>query len=204
MGTRAAIYARVSTADQHPENQLLDLRRFSRERRFTVIEEYIDHGVSGTRERRPALDRLMDAARKRRIDAILVWRFDRFARSVRHLVLALEELNGLGVAFISYSENVDTGTPMGRAMFTIIGAMAELERNVLIERVRAGMARAKKQGRHVGRPRLGDADVGEMLALRRSGMLQHQIAQRLGVSRAYVSRMLAAHKGRPKMTSSRP
>lgn len=202
MGNRAAIYARVSTADQHPENQLLDLRRFGRERGFKIVGEFVDHGVSGNRERRPELDRLMDAARKRKIDIVLVWRFDRFARSVRHLVLALEELNGLGVAFISYSENVDTSTPMGKAMFTIIGAMAELERNVLIERVRAGMARARKQGKHVGRPRMGDAGASEMLALRKDGLLQHQIAERLGVSRAYVSRMLAAHKGRLKTGTS--
>jgi DNA invertase Pin-like site-specific DNA recombinase len=195
------LYARVSTSDQHPENQLLDLRRYARERGWTVESEYVDKGVSGSRERRPALDRLMEAARKRKVDVVLVWRFDRFARSVRHLVLALEELNALGVAFVSYQENIDTATPMGKAMFTIISAMAELERNVLIERVKSGMARARKDGKHVGRPRMGDADVERMLELKREGLSQREIARRLRVSRAYVSRALARHKGSPRTAS---
>ena len=195
MLTRTAIYARVSTNDQHPENQLLDLRRYASERGWEIQGEYIDKGISGSRDRRPELDRLMDAARKRKFSVLLVWRFDRFARSVRHLVVALEELSALGIAFVSYQENIDTATPMGKAMFTIVSAMAELERNVLIERVRAGMARAKKDGKHVGRPRQGDASVEDMLTLQGKGLSQREIAGRLKVSRAYVSRTLAWHKG---------
>ena len=192
---RAALYARVSTSEQHPENQLIDLRRYARDRGFMAVEEFVDHGVSGARDTRPALDRMMDMARKRKVDAIVVWRFDRFARSVRHLVLALDELKALGVAFVSFQEAIDTSTPMGQAMFTIVAAMAQLERSILIERVRCGMARSRARGVHVGRPLMGEASVEEMQELIAQGLRQHQVAERLGVSRAYVSRKLAPHKG---------
>ena len=122
---RAALYARVSTSEQHPENQLIDLRRYARDRGFDVVEEYVDRGISGTKDTRPALDRMMDMARKRKLDAILVWRFDRFARSVRHLVMALEELDGLGVRFVSYQESIDTQSAIGRAMFSPPGPAAK-------------------------------------------------------------------------------
>jgi DNA invertase Pin-like site-specific DNA recombinase len=138
---------------QNPETQLLPLREYASHRGFTVIDTYIDVGISGSRDRRPHLDRLMDDARRRRFDLLLVWRFDRFARSVRHLILALEELNGLGIDFVSMNEAVDTSTPMGRMIFTILGAVAELERSLIRERVQAGVDRAKRQGKKLGRPK---------------------------------------------------
>jgi len=196
---RVALYARVSTNDQTTENQLEDLRRYAEERGWAVHEEYVDHAISGSKSSRPALDRMMSAARKKRFSVVLVWRFDRFARSVKHLVLALEELRGLSIGFVSYQENVDTNSPLGAAIFTIIAAMAQLERDIIIERVHAGLRRAKAQGKKVGRPPMGQADAGEMDRLHRSGVRQHEIARRLGVSRAYVSRSLASlHKTHPK------
>ena len=152
---RVALYARVSTKnkDQDPETQLMALREYAGHRGFDIADEYVDVGISGAKERRPELDRLMTDARKRKIDAVLVARFDRFARSTRHLVLALEEFQSLGVHFISLSESIDTSTPIGKMVFTIIGAVAELERSLIRERVVMGLARARKQGKRLGRPR---------------------------------------------------
>ena len=127
--SRVAIYARVSTSDQSTEVQLLDLRRYVADRRWQVFEEYCDDGISGSKDSRPALNKLMDDARKRRFDVVLVWRFDRFARSTKHLILALEEFRNLGIDFISYQENIDTSSPLGGAIFTIISAVAQLERD---------------------------------------------------------------------------
>jgi len=187
---RAALYARVSTADQVCENQLLDLKRYCNERGWLIADQFVDRGVSGTVSSRPALDRLMDGVRKKKYDTVLVWRFDRFARSVKHLVLALSEMKELGVDFVSYQENIDTGSSLGQAIFTIIAAMAELEKNIIIERVRAGLRRARQEGKRIGRPLTGEASVEKMLALQSSGLRQYQIAAELGVSRAYVSRSL--------------
>lgn len=139
---RAVIYARVSTSDQSAQMQLDVLREFAERRGLQVLDEFVDLGVSGAKERRPQLDLLMDGARKKKFDLVLVYRFDRFARSVKHLVTALEEFQGLGIEFASYSENLDTGTPMGRAMFSIIGALAELERSLIVERSVEGQKRA--------------------------------------------------------------
>src|SRR5258708_1017547 len=131
---RAALYVRVSTQDQNCDNQLLDLRRYAGERGWKIAGEFADTGVSGSKVSRPALDRLMDAAKKRKFDVLLVWRFDRFARSVKHLVLALDELRSLNVEFVSYQENIETSSALGQAVFTIIAAMAALERNIIDER----------------------------------------------------------------------
>ena len=188
---RVAVYARVSTDDQTADNQLLDLRRYCQERGWEVVEEFVDRGISGTKDRRPALDRLMDVVRKRQVDVVLVWRFDRFARSVKQLVLALEELRRLGVGFVSYQENVDTNSPLGQAIFTIIAAMAELERNIIVERVRAGLRRARDEGKILGRPK-AEVDEAKLIALRERGLSLRQIARSMDVGKSTVSRALKA------------
>ena len=151
---KAALYARVSTANngQDPEVQLLELREYCQRRGWIVTSEYIDVGISGTRERRPELDRLLANAHRRRFDAVVVWRFDRFARSVSHLLRALENFRALGIEFVSLSEQVDTSTPTGKMVFTVLGAVAELERSLIVERVRAGMRNARAKGKRIGRP----------------------------------------------------
>jgi DNA invertase Pin-like site-specific DNA recombinase len=151
-GTRTALYLRVSTADQKPDLQYDGLRAYAAHAGLEIVQDYFDVGVSGRREGRPQLNALMSAARNRVIDCVLVWKFDRFARSTRHLLAALEEFNHLGVRFISVQDQIDTDSPMGRAMFTIIGAMAELESSLISERVTAGMRAAAARGKHLGRP----------------------------------------------------
>lgn len=154
---RACIYARVSTRDkgQDLNTQLLPLREYARRRRFEIIEEYTDHGISGSKDRRPALDKLMKAARAREFDAVLVFKLDRFGRSLQHLTAALSEFKALGIEFISITESIDTSTPAGKALFGMIGVFAEFEHDLISERVRAGMARARRQGVKFGsRPRL--------------------------------------------------
>jgi DNA invertase Pin-like site-specific DNA recombinase len=186
---RVAVYARISTKNngQDPETQLLAIREFAGHRGFVVIGEYVDVGISGLKDRRPELDRLMVDARHRRFDAILVARFDRFARSTRHLVLALEEFQALGIDFISLNESVDTSTPMGKMIFTVIGAVAELERSLIRERVVMGLNRARKQGTQLGRPRVYvNADrVAELRAQKRSWA---EIAATLRISRGAAQR----------------
>src|ERR1700752_1323524 len=147
---RVALYCRVSTADQHPETQLYDLREMAKQRGYEIVHEYSDV-ISGAKSKRPGLDALMVDARRHRFDVVLVAAFDRMARSVRHFLEVLDELNHLGIEFVSFRENIDTGGPLGRAVVIIVGAIAELERNLIIERVRAGMRRAKLEGRHIGR-----------------------------------------------------
>ncbi len=153
---RVALYARVSTTDQSTDSQLLDLRRYVSERGWDSFREYVDEGISGTKDSRPALNALMNDARKRKFDVVLVWRFDRFARSTKHLILALEEFRNLGIDFVSYQENIDTSSPLGSAIFTIISAVAQLERDIIAERVKAGLRRAVGAGKQLGRPRGGD------------------------------------------------
>ena len=185
---KVAIYARVSTVDQDVSMQLRDLREYANSRKFTVFREYVDKGVSGSKVSRPELDALMDGARKRRFDAVLVWRFDRFARSTKHLALALDEFKSLGVQFISFNENIDTSTPMGAAMFTIIGAMAQLERDIIRERVVAGVRTAQEAGTHCGRPR--EVDPKKIQALRTKGLSIRKIAAKLKCGRGTVERAL--------------
>ena len=147
---RVAIYTRVSTIDQHPETQLYDLRDMAKQRGYEIVCEYSDK-ISGAKQKRPGLDQLMADARRHKFDTVLVWAFDRMARSVRHFLEILDELNYLGIEFISFRENIDTGGPLGRAMVVIVGAIAELEKNLIVERVRAGMRRARLEGRQIGR-----------------------------------------------------
>lgn len=189
---RVGIYCRVSTLDQSTDSQLLDLRRYVAERQWQIYKEYCDNGISGTKDSRPALDELIDSARKRRFDMVLVWRFDRFARSTKHLILALEEFRNLGIDFISYQENIDTSSPLGSAIFTIISAVAQLEKDIIAERVKAGLRRAKENGKKLGRPKGTALDVEMIHRLRSEGLSLLQIAQALNTSKSSVARLLKA------------
>jgi DNA invertase Pin-like site-specific DNA recombinase len=194
---KIAIYTRVSTQDQSTEMQTQDLKRYCQQRGFEIFKQYSDLGISGTRDRRPALDELMADARKRMFDVVLVWRFDRFARSTKHLITALEEFRHLGIDFISYQENIDTSSPLGKAMFTIVSAIAELERGILLERVKAGLKRAKENGRILGRPRRLDLDVKELQRMRDKEKLSfRQIAKKVKACPATVYKTL--QKSGPK------
>ncbi len=180
-GTRTALYLRVSTADQKPDLQYDGLRGYAERAGLDVVRDYCDVAVSGRREGRPKLNALMAAARNREIDCVLVWKFDRFARSTRHLLMALEEFDHLGVRFVSVQDQIDTSSPMGRAMFTIIGAMAELESSLISERVTAGMRAAQARGRHLGRPATPPRVIGEIEALATSTDLSiRQIHKEIG------------------------
>lgn len=183
---RVALYARVSTNDQSCAMQLADLRGLASARGFQATE-YVDEGISGAKDRRPALDQLMADCRRGRIKVVMVWRFDRFARSTRHLVTALDEFNTLGVGFISFKEAVDTSTPAGKMLFTVIAAMAEFEREIIRERVRAGIANARSNGVKFGRPKV-DVDVERVKSLRTEGVSLRAIAVELGVSKDVVHR----------------
>ena len=188
---RAALYLRVSTVDQHPETQGYDLRQMAAQRGYEITQEYTDR-ISGVKARRPALDDLMRDARRGRFDIVLVWACDRIARSTRHFLEVLDELNRFGIEFVSFREQIDTGGPLGRAIVVIIGVVAELERNLIIERVRAGMRRAKLEGRHIGRQPL-DIDREAILRDRQLGMSLRQIATAHRVSRATVHRVIHTH-----------
>lgn len=177
---RAAIYARVSTKEQSCDLQVRDLKAFCKARGFASICEYLDLGESGAKDSRPQLNRMMDQARKRKFDAIVVWRFDRFARSTKHLLMALEEFRSLGIQFISYQENIDTSSPLGQALFTIVSAVAQLERDLIRERVTAGIRHARACGKQLGRPRRS-VTREEVLKLKREGCSLRQIAEKLGV-----------------------
>ena len=193
-----AIYTRISTDMQKNDSQLFDLRRYAEQRGFEVYEEYCDI-VSGSKDSRPALNRMMDAAKKRKFDAVMVWKFDRYARSTRHLLSALEEFRSAGVDFISYQENIDTGTPMGIAMFTILSALGQLELDVTRSRVTAGLRAAKARGKKLGRPRV--ADSAAIMSLREKGMSAKDIAKSLGVSKSTVHAVLSSLQQTPKKVS---
>ncbi len=184
---RIAIYARVSTTDQSTDNQLLDLRRYVSDRGWQIYQEYCDNGISGTKDSRPALNQLMDDAKKRRFDVVLVWRFDRFARSTRHLINALEEFKNLKIDFVSYQENIDTSSPLGGAIFTIISAVAQLERDIIAERVKAGLRKAKANGRKLGRPRVA-VDASRIAHLRAKGRSWAEISRQLGIGKGTAQR----------------
>lgn len=164
-GTRAALYLRISTADQKSDLQYDGLRGYATRAGLEIVGDYLDVAVSGRREGRPGLSALMTAARNREVDCVLVWKFDRFARSTRHLLAALEEFDHLGIRFISIQDQIDTDSPMGRAMFTLIGAMAELESSLISERVTAGMRAAQARGKHLGRPSTPQHVIDEIVAL---------------------------------------
>lgn len=189
--TRVALYARVSTLNnQDPEMQLSELREYAERRCWHVVEEFTDQGVSGSKESRPALNRLMTDACRRKFDAILVWKIDRFGRSLKHLVNALAELAALGVAFVSLRDNLDLSTPSGRLMFQIIGAMAEFERALIQERVRCGLRNARAKGKRLGRPRVV-VDASRIASLRAKGRSWAQITTDTGVSKGTAQRAVA-------------
>src|ERR1017187_5661703 len=175
---RVAIYARVSTKDQSCDLQIRDLRTYCVARKSTIYREYIDQGESGVKSSRPELNNLMADARKRKFDSVIVWRFDRFARSTKHLLLALEEFRSLGIQFISYQENIDTSSPLGQALFTIVSAVAQLERDLIRERVNAGIRHARACGKQLGRPRR-IVDRDELVRLQAGGVSLRAIAKKL-------------------------
>src|SRR5271170_3295825 len=189
---RVAVYARVSTIGngQSPETQLRELREHCDRRGWQISCEYVDEGISGSKERRPRLDSLRANAHRRKFDAVIVWRFDRFARSVSHLLRALETFNALGIAFVSLSENVDTTTPTGKMIFTVLGAVAELERSLIVERVKAGLRNARAKGKRLGRPKK-DVDATEVTRLRSQGASWRAVATELGVGVGTLYRMAA-------------
>ena len=181
---KAAIYARVSTLDQEPENQLQELRRYIDARGWTG-REYVDRGVSGAKDRRPALDQLLTDARRRRFDVLVCWRLDRLGRNLKHLIILLDELQALGVAFVSLAEGIDATTPAGKLQMHILGAIAEFERERIRERVMAGLQRARAQGRRLGRPR---TRLPIERLQRVDGLTVDVAAERLSVSRSTVKR----------------
>jgi len=194
----AAIYARVSTLNkgQDPQMQLRELRDYSKKRGWKIYEEYVDKGISGAKDSRPALDRLVTDAHKRKFDVLVVWKFDRFARSVSHLLKALETFGSLGIEFVSLSEQIDTSTPTGKMVFTVLGAVAELERSLIVERVRAGIRNAKAKGTRIGRPPLREFTQQEVLdirtARRRDEVSVRQLAQEYGTTQWMINRVASA------------
>jgi len=179
---KAALYARVSTKNhgQDVQVQTRDLEHFAEARGWQLVDSYLDSGICGAKDRRPELDRLMADAHRRRFDVVVVWKFDRFARSVSHLLRALETFQALGIEFVSLTEGVDTSTPMGKMVFTVLGAVAELERSLIVERVKAGLRNARAKGKRLGRPRR-IVDVSRVAMLRSQGIGWREIAGQLGV-----------------------
>ena len=184
---RAAIYARVSTFDQEPENQLQELRRYVEARGWTAVE-FVDRGVSGSKDRRPALDALLKDAKRRRFDVLICWRLDRLGRNLKHLVTMLEDLHSVGVAFVSLGEGIDCTTPAGKLQLHILAALAEFERERIRERVVAGLDRVKRQGKRLGRP---ERRVAESVLAPVRGLPIREAARRLGVSPATAHRWLS-------------
>ena len=187
---KAAIYARVSTVDQQPENQLVELRHYVEARGWTAVE-YVDRGVSGAKDRRPALDQLLADAKRRRFDVLVCWRLDRLGRSLKHLITLLDELQTLGVSFVSLAEGIDATTPAGKLQMHILAAIAEFERDRIRERVLAGLQRARKQGKRLGRPG-GAVPVDRLVTV--SQLSLTEAAATLGVSRATIKRWRRAQK----------
>ena len=190
---RAALYIRVSSVDQHPETQLYDLRQMAAQRGLEIVQEYTDK-ISGTKARRPGLGDLMRDARRGRFDVVLTWACDRIARSTRHFLEVLDEFNRLNIEFVSFRESIDTSGPLGRAIVVIIGAISELERNLIVERVKAGMRRARLEGRQIGRKPVA-VDREAILCDRRRGQSLRQIAKGHRISAATVQRVLRSRTG---------
>jgi DNA invertase Pin-like site-specific DNA recombinase len=190
---KTAVYARVSTIDkgQSPEMQLRELREYCERRGWRLAGEYVDVGISGAREKRPELGRLLADAHRRHFDAVVVWRFDRFARSVSHLLRALETFSALGIAFVSLGEQIDTTTPTGKMIFTVLGAVAELERSLIAERVRAGVRNARAKGKTLGRPRTIRATKADIVQMKAAGLSMRAVGRALGISDQSVRRLSA-------------
>jgi DNA invertase Pin-like site-specific DNA recombinase len=200
---RVALYARVSTLNhgQDPEVQLRELRAYCERRGFEIVDEYVDTGISGSRERRPALDKLLSVCRKRLVDAVVVYRYDRFARSLRQLVNALEEFNSLGIDFVSLHEGVDTSSPNGRLFFGIFASIAQFERELIRDRVRSGLAAAKAKGKRIGRPKAA-VDAFRIASLRRQGRSWAEITRATGVSKGTAQRAVAPACPKPHLQAA--
>lgn len=198
---KVALYARVSTHDQQPEMQLRELRDYCQRRAWQIVGEYVDVGVSGAQERRPELDRLLADCRKRKVDAVVVYRYDRFARSLRQLVNALEEFRALRIDFISLHEGVDTSTPNGRLVFGIFASIAEFERELIRERVRSGLAAARAKGKRLGRPRV-PVDAIRIASLRAQGASWAEISQELGIGKGTAQRAFQDLPKNPSLAAS--
>ena len=181
--------------------QSRELEQFTAARGWSLVDSYLDRGISGCKDRRPELDRLMRDAHARKFDVVVVWRFDRFARSVLHLLRALETFQALGIAFVSLSESMDTTTPAGKMVFTVLGAVAELERSLIVERVRAGLRNARAKGKRLGRPRV-TVDRAKIASLRAAGASWDAIAGRLGVGQGTVRRAAAVAAKNPASKAS--
>lgn len=192
MTKRVAVYARVSTKDQSPDLQLDALRGLAAQRGWVIAGEYVDLGVSGTKSRRPELDRLMKDVHSGKVDVVTVWKFDRFARSTQHLVTALNDFRGRNVEFLSVQDGIDTSTAAGRMVFGVIASLAEFERELIVDRVKAGIAAAARRGRKGGRPRVR-VDIGKALELRARGATLRAAAKALGVSVGTLQRTYATH-----------
>ena len=197
MTNQIAIYARVSTNDQTVENQVNELRDYCKRKGYTIYKEYCDEGVSGAKSSRPALNSLMEDAMKRRFDAVLVWKLDRLGRSLSHLLKTLEEFKSRGIDFVAYNQNIDTTTPTGRLMFSMIGAFAEFERELIRERVKAGMERSREKGNHIGRP-FTKVDNNKVHELRNQGLSIRNVAKELDITPSRVQYVLKC-KGQEKV-----
>jgi putative DNA-invertase from lambdoid prophage Rac len=180
-GNRVAIYGRVSTGEQSVDMQVSDPTDYAQNRGWIIVDRYLDCGVSGSKESRPALNRLMNDARQRKFDVLLVWKIDRFGRSLKHLVNSLAELESVGVAFVSLRDSLDLSSPAGRLMAHLLGAISEFERSLIAERVRAGLQNAKRRGKRLGRPHLA-VDLAKVASLRDSGALWRTISKQMGLS----------------------
>ncbi|GAG16567.1 unnamed protein product, partial [marine sediment metagenome] len=175
---------------QSVDSQLSILREYATKRELNIIAEFIDRGISGAKDNRPQLNKMMNLVRKRKIDIVLVFRFDRFARSTKHLITALDEFQTLGVDFISYSENIDTSTPIGKVLFTIIAAFSSFEREIIIERVKNGLDTAKRKGKVLGRPSLSNDIKNKIIELRNNKLSMSTISNKLNVSKGFVHKTL--------------
>ena len=198
---KAAIYARVSTPDQHVETQLYDLRKLAAQRGFEIVREYCDRGISGSKAKRPGLEALMNDARRGEFSVLLTAAFDRVARSTRDFLQIVDELNNLGIEFISAREAIDTSGPMGRMFLTMVGSIAELERSLIVERIKAGMRRAKMEGQRLGRAPL-NIDHDALVRDRLAGMSLTNVAKKYGVSRASVVRFVREAQRRQAATAA--
>lgn len=188
--TRVGIYCRVSTTDQTTSNQRIELERYCQQRGWQVVQVYEDTGVSGATQERPALDKLMQAVRGGKVDCVLVWKFDRMARSVSHLLAVLQEFRAFNTSFVSTTEGIDTSTPVGQMVFVFLAAVGEFERSLIRERVCAGVARAKAEGIHCGRPRKG-YDVATALTMKQQGSSWKQVAAKIGIPVGTLRRSLS-------------